>query len=123
LACCNSVSDVRLVIQYIVMREGACYTSIVVLRCEARCSSSSCSLDSSIRREVRLYRQVARRIDVPTSSGYVYRSRNWKIYHIHWIRWCIVKDRAKQSSMNWLMNNMDTIINEWHNLRLNYCIS
>jgi hypothetical protein len=30
---------------YCVMREGACYSSIVVLRREARCSSSSCSLD------------------------------------------------------------------------------
>jgi hypothetical protein len=36
-------------------------------------------LDSSIRREVRLHRRVARRIDVPPSSGYVYRSRDWKI--------------------------------------------
>ena len=29
------------------------------------------------------------------SSGYVYRSRDWEIYQIHWIRRCIVKDRAK----------------------------
>jgi hypothetical protein len=51
--------------QYCDLREGACYSSIVVLLREARCSSSSCSLDSSIRREVRLYRRVAHRIDVP----------------------------------------------------------
>jgi hypothetical protein len=70
------VSDVRLVIQYIVMHAGACYTSIVVLRCEARCSSSSCSLGSSIQCEVRLHRRVARRIDVLPSSGYVYHSRD-----------------------------------------------
>jgi hypothetical protein len=50
-----------------------------VLRREARCSSSSCSLDSSVWREVRLHRRVARRIDVLPSSGYVYRSRDWKI--------------------------------------------
>jgi hypothetical protein len=79
---------------YCVMREGACYSSIVVLRGEARCSSSSCSLDSSIRREVLLHRRIARRIDVPPSSGYVYRSRDWEIYQIHWIRRCIVKYRA-----------------------------
>jgi hypothetical protein len=83
---------------YCVMREGACYSSIVVLRREARCSSSSCLLDSSVWREVRPHRQVARRIDVPPSSGYVYRSRNWEIHYIHWIRRCIMKDRAKQSS-------------------------
>jgi hypothetical protein len=62
---CDGISDVRLVIQYIVLREGACYSSIVVLVCEARCSSPSCLLDSSIRREVCLHRRVARRIDVP----------------------------------------------------------
>jgi hypothetical protein len=72
-----------------------------VLRREARCLSSSCSLDSSIRHEVRLHRRVARRIDVPPSSGYVYRSCDWKIYQIHWIKRCIVKDRAKQSSSSW----------------------
>jgi hypothetical protein len=32
-----------------------------------------------IQREVRLHRRVARRIDVPPSSGYVYHSRDWKI--------------------------------------------
>jgi hypothetical protein len=77
---CAGISNIRLVIQYIVLHEGACYSSIVVLRREARCSSSSCSSDSSIRREVRLNRQVAHRIDVPPSSGYVYRSRDWEIY-------------------------------------------
>jgi hypothetical protein len=46
---------------------------------EARCSSSSCSLDSSVRREVRLHRRVGHRIDVPPSSDYVYHSRDWKI--------------------------------------------
>jgi hypothetical protein len=56
---------VHLVIQYIVLREGACYSSIVVLLREAHCLSPGCSLDSSIRREVRLHRRVARRIDVP----------------------------------------------------------
>jgi hypothetical protein len=50
---------------YCVMREGACYSSIVVLLREAHCSSPSCSLDSSIRREVHLHRRVAHRIDVP----------------------------------------------------------
>jgi hypothetical protein len=50
---------------YCVLREGACYSSIIVLRRKAPCSSSSCSLDSSIRREARLHRRVARRIDVP----------------------------------------------------------
>jgi hypothetical protein len=78
LAYSDDVSDVHLVIQY-TLCEGACYTSIVVLRHEARCSSSSCSLDSSVRHEFRLHRRVARRIDVPPSSGYVYRSRDWKI--------------------------------------------
>jgi hypothetical protein len=82
---------------YCVLGEGACYSSIVMLRREARYSSSICSLDSSIRREVRLHRRVARRIDVPPSTGYVYRSRDWEIHQIHWIRRCIVKDRAKQS--------------------------
>jgi hypothetical protein len=77
---CEGVSDIRLVIQYIVLREAACYSCIVVPRCEARCSSSSCPSDSSIRREVRLNRRVARRIDVPPSSGYVYHSRDWEIY-------------------------------------------
>jgi hypothetical protein len=52
---CDGVLDVGLVIQYIVLREGAYYSSIVVLLREARCSSPSCSLDSSIRREVRLH--------------------------------------------------------------------
>jgi hypothetical protein len=65
LAYCDGVSDARLVIQYCDLREGACYTSIIVLWREARCSSSSCSLDSSVRREVCLHRRVARRIDVP----------------------------------------------------------
>jgi hypothetical protein len=71
---------------------------IVVLVREARCSSSSWSLDSSVRREVRLHQRVARRIDIPPSSGCVYCSHDWEIYLIHWIRRCIVKDRAKQSS-------------------------
>jgi hypothetical protein len=62
---CDGVSDVRLVIHYIVLREGACYSSIVMLLREAHCSSLSCSLDSSIQREVRLHRRVACRIDVP----------------------------------------------------------
>jgi hypothetical protein len=39
-------------------------SSIVVLLREARCSSSNCSLDSSIQSEIRLYQRVARRIDV-----------------------------------------------------------
>jgi hypothetical protein len=56
LAYYDGVFDVRLVIQYIVLREGACYISIVVLLREARCSSPSCSLDLSIRREVHLHR-------------------------------------------------------------------
>jgi hypothetical protein len=50
-----------------------------VLWREARCSSSSCSLDSSVQREVHLHRRVVRRIDVPPSSGYVYHSCDWKI--------------------------------------------
>ena len=29
------------------------------------------------------------------SSGYVYRSRDWEIYQIHWIKRCTVKDQAK----------------------------
>jgi hypothetical protein len=56
----------RLIIYLIdILREGACYSSIVVLLREARYSTSSCSLDSSIQREVHLHRRVARRIDVP----------------------------------------------------------
>jgi hypothetical protein len=44
---------------YCVLLEGACYSSIVVLWREARCSSSSCSLDSSIWCEVCLQRRIA----------------------------------------------------------------
>jgi hypothetical protein len=56
----------RLIIYLIdILCEGACYSSIVVLLREAHYSSSSCSLDSSIQREVHLHRRVARRIDVP----------------------------------------------------------
>jgi hypothetical protein len=47
-----------------------------------------------IQRAVRLHRRVARRIGVPQSSGCVFRSRDWEIYQIHWIRRCIMKDRA-----------------------------
>jgi hypothetical protein len=65
LAYCDGVSDVCLVIKYIMLREGACYTSNVVLWHEACCSSSSYSLDSSNRREVRLHQRVSCRIDVP----------------------------------------------------------
>jgi hypothetical protein len=32
-----------------------------------------------IQHEVCLHRRVVRRIDVPPSSGYVYRSHDWKI--------------------------------------------
>jgi hypothetical protein len=46
------------------LREGACDSSIVVLLHEARCSSSNCSLDSSIQSDIRLYQRVARRINV-----------------------------------------------------------
>jgi hypothetical protein len=69
-----------------------------VLRREARCSSSSSSLDSSIQREVHLYRRVARRIDVPHLQVACFAHVIGRSYQIHWIRRCIVKDRAKQSS-------------------------
>jgi hypothetical protein len=72
---CDSVSDARLVIQYIVLREGSCYSSIVVLLREAHYSSSSCLLDSSIWHEIHLHQRVARRINV-AHIGLVYRSRD-----------------------------------------------
>jgi hypothetical protein len=91
---CDGVSDVRLVIQYIVLREGACYSSIVMLLREARCSSPSCSLDSSIRHEVRLHRRVARRIDVPHLQVTCIAHVIGRSYQIYWIRRCIVKNQA-----------------------------
>jgi hypothetical protein len=72
----------------------------VLLR-EARCSSSSCSLDSSIRREVRLHRRVAHRIDVPHLQVACIAHVIGRSYKIHWIRRCIVKDRGKQSLSSW----------------------
>jgi hypothetical protein len=101
LAYWDGVSDVHLVIQYIVLCEGACYSSIVVLLHEARCSSSSCSLDSSIRREVRLHRRVAHRIDVPHLQVACIAHVIERSYQIHWIKRRIMKDRAKQFSSSW----------------------
>jgi hypothetical protein len=75
-------------------REGACYSSIVMLLREARCSSPSCSLDSSIRREVCLHRWVARRIDVPHLQVTCIAHVIGRSYQIYWIRRCIMKDRA-----------------------------
>jgi hypothetical protein len=60
---------------YYDLREGACYSSIVMLRCEAR-FIIELLVDSSIQREVCLYRRVARRIKVPPSSGCAYCSRD-----------------------------------------------
>ena len=36
------------------------------------------------------------------SSGYVYRSRDWENYQIHWIRRCIMKDRTNNSHQKML---------------------
>jgi hypothetical protein len=91
---CDDVSDVHLVIQYIILCEGACYSCIVVLLREAHCSSPSCSLDSSIRREVRLQRRVAHRIDVPHLQVTCIAHVIGRSYQIYWIRRCIVKNQA-----------------------------
>jgi hypothetical protein len=106
---------------------------------EAHYSSSSCSLDSSIRHEVRLHRRVARRIDIPSSSGCVYHSHDWEIHYIYWIRRCIVKDWAKQSSSSWYQSSRLIIVHcvyviglifkflngiggiGWHNYELAHC--